>query len=140
MALNIVSKINTCLKFLYQKKKNKFLSPQLRRLLCNALIQPHFDYACSVWHPNLNKKFKTKLQTLQNKCVRFCLQLDNRAHVGITEFKKINWLPVDYRFRWCLIANTFFDDRCPLHMRDIFVKSCIGQASTRNSTMKLSQF
>ena len=45
--------------------------------------QPHFDYACSVWYPNLKKKFKTKLQTLQNKSVRFCLQLDNtnRAHM-----------------------------------------------------------
>ena len=46
MALNVVSKINTRLKFLY--RKNKFLSPQLRRLLCNALIQPHFDYACQL--------------------------------------------------------------------------------------------
>ena len=82
MALNVASKINTRL--------NKFLSPQLRRLLCNALIQPHFDYACSVWYPNFNKKLKRKLQTLQNKCVHFCLQLDNEAHVGITEFKQIN--------------------------------------------------
>ena len=90
--------------------------------------------------PNL-QKFKTKLQTLQNKCVSFYLQLDNRAHVGITEFKKINWLPVDYRFRQCLAANVFkfFDDKCPLHMKDVFDKSCISQASTRNSTMKLSQ-
>ena len=104
-------------------------------------MQPHFDYACSVWYPNLNKKFKTKLQTLQNKCVRFCLQLDNKAHVGITEFKQINWLPVNYRFRQCLAANVFkfFDDKCPLYMRDIFDKLCISQASTRNSTMKLSQ-
>ena len=71
----------------------------------------------------------------------FLLQLDNRAHVGITEFKKINWLPVDYRFRQCLAGNTFkfFDDRCPLDMRDIFDKSCISQASTRNSTTKLTQ-
>ena len=88
MALNAVSKINTSLKFLY--RKNKFVSSQLRRLLCNALEQPHFDYACSAWYPNLKKNFKTKLQTLQNKFVRFCLQLDNRADVGITEFKKIN--------------------------------------------------
>ena len=85
MAPDVVSKINTRLKFLY--RKNEFLSPQLRWLLCNALIQPQFGYACSVWYPNLNKKFKTKLQTLQNKFVRFCLQLDNKAHVGITEFK-----------------------------------------------------
>ena len=49
----------------------QFLSPQLRQLLCNVLIQPHFDYVCSVWYPNLNKKFKTKLQTLQNNCVHF---------------------------------------------------------------------
>ena len=46
-----------------------------------------FDYACSVWYPNLNKKFKMKLKALQNKCVYLCLQLDNTAHVGITEFK-----------------------------------------------------
>ena len=139
MALNVVSKMNTRLKFIY--RKNKFLSPPLRPLLCNALIQPHFDYACSVWYPNLNKKFKIKLQTLQNKCVRFCFQLDNRAHVGITEFKKINWLPVDYRFSQCLAANVFkfFDDKCPLYMKDVFDKSCMRQGSTRNSTMKLSQ-
>ena len=139
MALNVVSKINTRLKFLY--RKNKLLSPQLRRLLCTALIQPHFDYACSVWYPNFNKKFKTKLQTLQIKCVRFCRQFDNRTHVGITEFKNINWLPVDYRFRQCLTAYTFkfFHDRYPLYMKDVFDKSCISQTSTRNSTMKLSQ-
>ena len=117
------------------------MSPQLRRLLCNALIQPHFDYACSVWYPNLNKKFKTKSRTLQNKRVRFCLQLDNRAHIGITEFKQINWLTANYSFRQCLAANVFkfFDDKCSLYMKYVFDKSCISQASTRNSTMKLSQ-
>ena len=140
MALNLVSKINTRLKFLY--RKNKFLSPQLRRLLCNVLIQPHFVYACSVWYPKFNKKFRIKFQTLQNKCVRFCLQLDNTAHVGIAELKKINWLPVDYRFRQCLAANAlqFLDDRCPLFMKDVFYKSCVSQTWTRNPNMKLSQF
>ena len=139
IALSVDSKMNTRLNLVY--RKNKFLSPQLRRLPCNEFIQPHFDYACSVWYPNLNKKFKTKLQTLQNKCVRFCLQLDNKAHAGITEFKQINWLPVNYRFRQCLAANVFkfFDDKCPLYMKDVFDKPCISQVSTRNSTMKLSQ-
>ena len=69
IALNVVSKINTRLKFLY--RKNKILSLQLRRLLCNALIQPHFDYACSVWYPNLNKKFKTKLK--DNVSLQMCV-------------------------------------------------------------------
>ena len=56
MALNVIHKINNKLKFLYHK--NVFLTPKLGRLLFNALIQPHFDYACSAWYPNLTKKLK----------------------------------------------------------------------------------
>ena len=29
-----------------------------QRLLCSSLKQPHFDYACSAWHPNLTKRLK----------------------------------------------------------------------------------
>ena len=43
MALGVLNKVNAKLKFLY--RKNKFLTPSLCRLLCNALIQPQFDYA-----------------------------------------------------------------------------------------------
>ena len=48
---NVIHKINNKLKFLY--RKNIFFTLKLRRLLCNALIQPHFDYAYSAWYPNL---------------------------------------------------------------------------------------
>ena len=54
MALYVMDKINNKIKFLY--RKSQYLTKSLRRLLCNALIQPHFDYACSAWYPNLNKK------------------------------------------------------------------------------------
>ena len=79
MVSKVMNKINSRLKFLY--RKNRYLTPYLKRLLCNALIQPHFDYACSAWYPNLNKKLKSKLQTVQNRCIRYCLQLDNRSHI-----------------------------------------------------------
>ena len=36
------NKINIKLKFLY--RKYRFLSPELQRIICNVLIQPHFDY------------------------------------------------------------------------------------------------
>ena len=45
MANKVIIKVNARLKFLH--RKNKYLTPNLRRLLCNALIQPHFDYPCS---------------------------------------------------------------------------------------------
>ena len=63
MALKVVNKINGKLKFLY--RKNKFLTSELRRMLCNMLIQPHFDYACTPWYPNLSKKTKKKIQIRQ---------------------------------------------------------------------------
>ena len=69
MALRVIEKINSRLKFLY--RKNRFLDVTLRRLLCNGLIQPHFDYACTAWYPNLSKKLKDKLQATENKCIRF---------------------------------------------------------------------
>ena len=70
IALNVIHKINSKLKFLY--RKNDFLTPILRHLLCNALIQRHFDYQCSAWYPNLTKKLKHRIQTTQNKCMPFC--------------------------------------------------------------------
>ena len=41
MTLSVTNKINNKLKFLYWK--NGFLTPTLRRLLCDALIQPNFN-------------------------------------------------------------------------------------------------
>ena len=67
MALKIINKINGRFEFLFKKKR--YLTPYLKRHLCNALIQPHFDHACSAWYPNLNKKFKSKLQPVQNRCI-----------------------------------------------------------------------
>ena len=61
MAPKVINKINEKLNFLY--RKNSFLTPGLRRMLYNALIQPQFDYACSAWFPNLNAKLK---QTANN--------------------------------------------------------------------------
>ena len=42
MDYKTIKKINSKLNLLFRKKD--FLTPGLRRLLCNALIQPHFDY------------------------------------------------------------------------------------------------
>ena len=111
----------------------------MRRLLCNALIQPHFDYACVVWYPNLKKNIKTRLQTLQNKCIRFCLHLDNRTHIGYDEFEKINWLTINDRFKQCVSSLTFkyWALKCPGYINDIFQNA--SQTNTRHSLLRLNQ-
>ena len=40
-------------------------------------------------------------------CIKFCLSLGNRSHVGIKEFKDINWLPVNARFEQNVTTNIF---------------------------------
>ena len=108
---------------------------------CNALIRPHFDYACSAWYTNLDISYKKKLQVMQNKCIRFCLKLGKRSHVVAMEFNRLNWLPVKERFKQCLCINTFkfFIDMCPLYLRDVFHPVDQSLIATRKSVLKLSQ-
>ena len=105
MALKVVNKLNSRHKFLHNQ--NKFLTPALRRLFCNALIQPHFDYASSVWCPNLTQKMKHKIQIMRNKWIRYCLKLDKITHISKNKLKTLNWLPVKDRFNQSINSVCF---------------------------------
>ena len=136
MAAKVLNTVHNRLKFLYRKQK--FLSLSLRRLLCNALIQPHFDYACAAWYPLLNKRQSKRIQIAQNKCIRYCLNLDNKAHVGTNEFLKINWLPTKKRVEQCICINVFkfFNQMSPQYTAEIFHPSS-SVHNTRRATQKL---
>ena len=87
-----ISRVNARLKFLH--RKNEYLTTNLRCLLCNNLIQPHFDYACSAWYPNLSKKLKNRIQTPQNKGICFCLQLNKLSHIFKKNLKQLTAFPL----------------------------------------------
>ena len=136
MAAKVLNTINNRLKFLYRKQK--FLSLSLRRLLCNALIQPHFDYACAAWYPLLNKRQSKRIPIAQNKCIRYCLNLDNKARIGTNEFLKINWLPTKKRVEQCICVNVFnfFNQMSPQYTAEIFHPSS-SVHNTCRATQKL---
>ena len=102
MAIHVMNKINSRLRFLYCQ--NRFLNLHLRRLLCNAITQPFCGYACNAWYPNINKKLKMHLQAAQNKYIRFYLKLSNRSCIKSEDFEKINWLPIHERVSQYLYA------------------------------------
>ena len=93
----VICKFNARLNFLH-----------LRPLLCNALIRPHFDYACSAWYPNVSKKLRNKIQTSENKCIRFCLRLDKMWHISQKEFATVNWVLIrkscTHSFNWYTLS------------------------------------
>ena len=73
MAPKVLGTIKGRPKFLYRKQN--FLSFSLRRLLCSALIQPHFGYACAAWYPNLNKRFVKKPKSVKTNALGFVSDL-----------------------------------------------------------------
>ena len=48
--------------------------------------------------------------------------LPNRAHIGINEFRKINWLPTKERFEQCVCVNIFkfFNNTYPKYFSEIY--------------------
>ena len=104
-AMKSLRKINTKLQFLH--RQNEFLNPRLCRLLCNSLIQPHFDYACISWYSLINQEMRNKLHVTQNKCIRFYLKLNSEQNIGAKEFKKINWLPTKERAEQRIATKVF---------------------------------
>ena len=140
MATRMLGKINGKLKFLYRKQN--FLDGTLRRLPLNALIQPHFDYACTSWYPMLNKRLSKKIQAAQNKCIRFYLNLKNTAHIGAAEFKAINWLPAKNRMDQCVYINVmkFFNGTAPPYSAETFHPANLGRITRRSKFKSEFQF
>ena len=87
-------------------------------MLCNSLIQQHFDFVCCAWYPNLSMSLKNKFQTTQDACIRFCLGMERRGHIGLNHFEKINWLPVKNRVDQCIAvtAYNFKNSLSPVYM------------------------
>jgi len=96
LANAVLMKANSRLKFLYRKKE--FLSEFTKKLLVMSWVQCHMDYACSVWYNGLSQSLKNKLQTTQNKMIRFVLNLDERTSIRKDHFNHLSWLPVEKGF------------------------------------------
>ena len=89
------------LKFLC--RESIYLIPIFGRLLCNALIQTHFDCGCSSWFPVLKKNLKTKLQKAQNRFIRFCLNLPPRSLIDSSHFREIKLRQTRDRIEHCIV-------------------------------------
>ena len=97
-----IAVVDSRLKFLH--RQNHFLRLPLRWLLCNALIQPLFTFSCTNWFLNISKRLKLRLQVSQNKCIRFCLQLDK---IRVKEFLQLNWLNVNDVYLQFIVSDIF---------------------------------
>ena len=138
VALKAKNKIIRKLKFLYRKKR--YFTKELRRMLYKALVQPHFDYACSAWYSNLNGKMKNEIQIIKNKCIRFCLKLDKMHHISEKEFRLINCFRTSKGVDQCIntIIYNFVNNTCPYYLNKIFEFVPYCRIGRRNNSSKLN--
>ena len=103
--------------------------------LLNSLIQPHFDFACCAWYPNLLMSLKNKFQTAQDACIKFFLGMERRSHIGLNHFEKINLLPVKNRVYQCIagMAYNFKNKLSSLYISDIYILNSSLIIKTRRS-------
>ena len=83
-------------------------------------------------------KLKSKLQTTQNKIIRFVMGKHNCSHV--TEFKETNWLPVEHRVAQIKLSLVFriLNDSAPDYLqKDFNHVSRVHRYSTRHSESSL---
>ena len=79
---------------------------------------------------------------MQNKCIRFCLQLEKMSTISHKEFKDLNWLPVFNRFEQCVVSIVFkfINDNCLHYLNEVFEFGSQGNISLRNNFLKLKPF
>ena len=102
-----------------------------------ALIQPHFDYCCSVWD-GLGQILSSKIQKLQNRAARIVMQASYNASAGAL-FDVLHWNNLSLR-RKKFKANLMFkilNEKAPTYLQELFSVRGIGY-NIRNSEMRLN--
>jgi len=105
IAWEVIKMAGSRLRFLYRHAGS--LNRRTRKTLCSALILCHYDYASSAWFSSIPQLLKNRLQTMQNKVVRFVLNLDSRSHVGQEQRKQLGLLSVEDRMTQLKLNQVF---------------------------------
>lgn len=92
---NLLKKSYFKLKLLYTHRH--FFNCEIKKLLCDTLILSNFTYCCQVYGFCTTKFWLTKIQTMQNSCLRFIYSIRRRQHIS-HKLKTINWLNMQNRF------------------------------------------
>ena len=95
-----------------------------------ALIQCYFDYSCSSWYSGIGSGLTKKLQILQNKVVRFVLDLGLRTRIHFDILDSVGMLSVPDRACQLRINHVFniYHGRAPEYLcENILIKEIQGE-------------
>jgi len=106
----------------------------------NNLLQLSFSATltmyvlCGKWY---YQNLKNRLQTTQNKRIRFVFDLDSQAHIGPEQSIKLNWLPVQSRVEQIMLCHVhkINNNSAPEYMKQhVLSHTSLHSYNTRLST------
>ena len=101
----LLKKASSRLRFLYRSAG--FLDFRTRRMLCQSLVASTLEYCSPAWYPGIKKGLMDRLDTMQRKLVRYVCSMDFMTHVGVQEFRTLNWMPFSSRVRYSSLVHLF---------------------------------
>ena len=121
------------------KRVPSFVPVATLQLIFNSLVQPYFNYCCTVWD-NCNKNLAEKLQKLQNRAARVLTfsSYDTNADVLI---EKLGWkkLSSQRQFQKAVMVYKSLNGLAPDYMHSMFVnRDSVNPYSLRNTENKLA--
>jgi len=140
MQVNHVTKQVSPKLFVLRKLRNVLPGPLLDKVY-NSCIQPHIEYACTVWGDCI-KKQQSRIQRLQNQGARIVSNnFDFINHRGEELVKGLNWLPFEKRFKYLISVQMFkvLHGMAPSYLTDVFTldKDIVTRQTRQNEAFHM---
>ena len=109
------------------------------KLIFNSLVQPHFNYCCSVWD-SCNKTYAEKLQKLQNRAARVLTFSGYGANADLL-FEKFGWRTFSSQRKLqkaVMVYSYSLNGLAPDYMRSMFIdRESVTSIQLRDSEGKI---
>lgn len=111
-----------------------YLSTKIKSILCETIILSQFSYCSSVYSFCLDAAYRSKIQKVQNSCLRFIFGIRKYHHVS-HKLEELRWLNMQNRF--ILQSSTLFHSIIvngkPSYLSDkIIIRSEVHNINVRN--------
>ncbi len=129
----VVRKCTGRIKFLHRQAR--CLPMAIKKTLCQSLVQRRIDYVKSSWYAAMAQRAKNKLQIVQNKMIRFILNLQPRTHLTVDHMIELNMLIVPEKAKRLRFntAHKIYCNQAPQCLQANFKKARNRTQHTRNS-------
>jgi hypothetical protein len=103
------------------KRIRDYMDTKTLKMLTNAIILPHMDYACAIWGrcPNVYNNVR-RIEKLQKRAARVILNCKIRDIDSRSLFKKLNWMPFEDRvtYRRAVLMFKIMNNLAPKYLQN----------------------